>query len=308
MTLPADIEQQIASLKHNYLALWDRHNHNHAKGVELYNTFRRLIYEAIKNPYAFDAYHVAERHPFDYVGFAREFFRPFIDFEKSTLQGIDNLHAIEAALARNENVILFSNHQSEADPQIIDLLLEKNHSPLLGNIIFVAGHRVTTDPVTVPFSRGFSLLSIFSKKYIHEPPELKYEKLAHNRKTLATMQKLLADGGKCIYIAPAGGRDRKNAAGIVTITPPDPDSVELIYLLASKSPTPTHFYTLALNTYYILPPPDTTHTAIGELRTPEFHPAHIHFGPELQLPSSRTPQAKQSRSALILAALLESYS
>ena len=73
--------------------------------------------------------------------------------EQSKLEGREHIAQIEEYLAKGDNVILLSNHQTEADPQVISILLEsigKGH--LAEKIIFVAGHKVTSDPVAIPFS------------------------------------------------------------------------------------------------------------------------------------------------------------
>ena len=67
-----------------------------------------------------------------------------------------------------------------------------------GDTIFVAGDRVQTDAIAVPFSMGRDLLCIYSKKHIENPPELKGEKSKHNRLVMKTMAKLFKEGGKCI--------------------------------------------------------------------------------------------------------------
>lgn len=73
--------------------------------------------------------------------------------EKSSLQGIDQAKNIEALINRGENVIILSNHQTEADPQVISILLESvGLGSLAERIIYVAGHKVTSDPVAIPFS------------------------------------------------------------------------------------------------------------------------------------------------------------
>ena len=54
--------------------------------------------------------------------------------------------------------------------------------------IFVAGDRVQTDAIAVPFSMGRDLLCIYSKKHIENPPELKGEKSKHNRNVMKQMQ------------------------------------------------------------------------------------------------------------------------
>ena len=51
---------------------------------------------------------------------------------------------------------------------------------LAEKVVFVAGHRVTTDPLAIPFSMGCNLLCIYSKKYIESPPELKAAKQQQN--------------------------------------------------------------------------------------------------------------------------------
>jgi glycerol-3-phosphate O-acyltransferase len=94
-------------------------------------------------------------------------------------------------------------------------------------MVFVAGHRVTTDPLAVPFSRGRNLLSIYSKKYVDADPEKKQERLLHNQRTIKRMGQLLSEGGYCIYVAPSGGRDRKDQkTGKVEAAAFDPQSIE----------------------------------------------------------------------------------
>ena len=52
-------------------------------------------------------------------------------------------------------MIILSNHQTECDPQVLSILLEREDQSLgklAESIIFVAGHKVTNDPVAIPFS------------------------------------------------------------------------------------------------------------------------------------------------------------
>jgi len=49
------------------------------------------------------------------------------------------------------------------------------------------------------------------------------------------MSELLSEGGKTIYVAPSGGRDRRNNQGIVEVAPFDPQSIEMLLLDGSKS-------------------------------------------------------------------------
>lgn len=48
--------------------------------------------------------------------------------------------------------------QTEADPQVISLLMEREgYGDVAEKLINVAGHRVTTDPLAIPFSMGRNL-------------------------------------------------------------------------------------------------------------------------------------------------------
>jgi glycerol-3-phosphate O-acyltransferase len=252
----------------------------------------------LKNPYPFAPYHEAVREPIDYYKLGLDFIRELIDFQNSKVLGVENIRSIQSLLAAKENVVLFANHQTEIDPQIISLLLEKIAPELAQEMIFVAGHRVTTDPLAVPFSLGRNLLCIYSKRHIEQPPEKKAEKLQHNVAAMKKLGELLNEGGKCIYIAPSGGRDRVSKEGILEVAPFDPQSIELFYLLAKKASRPTHFHTLALYTYALLPPPDHIFVEIGEKRFTTFSPAHLFFGPELDmahLGNAHLLQDKQER-------------
>ena len=207
--------------------------------------------------------------------------RPLIDLDHSNIHGQDQVDQIENYLSKGENVILFANHQTEPDPQVISILLEEKHPNLAEEMIFVAGHRVVTDPLAVPLSKGRNLLCIYSKKHIEHPKELEAEKFLHNQRTMKKMSELLSKGGKCIYVAPSGGRDRPDTQGKVEVAKFDPSSIDLFLLIAQKAKTPTHFFTLALATYALLPPPNVVEKEIGERRHANSAPVHLHFGDEI---------------------------
>ncbi|MCC6128108.1 MAG: 1-acyl-sn-glycerol-3-phosphate acyltransferase [Chlamydiae bacterium] len=245
--------------------------------------FLELVREQFVHPYLFEPYHRKIRHPIDYYRFSLNFIKPLIDFSRSSVRGLDILDKIEAERAKGENVIFLANHQTETDPQAIAILLEKTHPKLAESIIYVAGERVVTDPIAIPFSMGCDLLCVYSKKYIDYPPEQKMEKQLHNKNTMELMSRLLQEGGKAIYVAPSGGRDRKNKRGIVEVAPFDPQSIEMFYLMAKKSKTPTHFYPLALSTYDLLPPPDIVQRELGEERSAKYCPIHLSFAPEFSM-------------------------
>jgi len=266
----------------------------------LYHQYLDGIAAQITHPADFDNYHTRITEPIDYTHFGTEFIRPFIDREGSTVLGRENLTKIREQLARGDNVFFLANHQSEVDPQVIKLLLEPTHDEIGQEMIFVAGHRVTSDPTAVPFSLGCNLLCIYSKKHIDHPPEKRHDKQHHNAKTMKRMRELLEDGGHCVYIAPSGGRDRPDDQGILTPDPFDPPSLEMTILQVRQVHRPTHFYPLALLTYPILPPPNEVRKELGEKREVAFAPVHLAIGDEIDIDffdGHEHPNKKERRAA-----------
>jgi glycerol-3-phosphate O-acyltransferase len=251
--------------------------------IPLFCTFLTLVKEQLSNPFAFQPYHEQIRAPFDYYSFGIDFLRPLVDPETSSVEGLSHLEKISSFLKRGDNVILFANHQSEADPLAISLLLEKAHPEIVAKMVFVAGARVIADPLAIPFSMGINLLCIYSKRYIDHPPEQKLKKQLHNKRTMELMCELLAEGSKCIYVAPSGGRDRANAQGIVEVAPFDSQSIEMFHLMVQKAKHPTHFFPLALATYDLLPPPETVQHELGEARVAKRGAIHLAFGEEIDM-------------------------
>lgn len=250
---------------------------------KLFLVFLDLIKTQLTSPFSFAPYHERVRKPFDYYQFGNDFVRPLIDFAKSTVTGLHYADEVVARLKNGENVIFLANHQIEADPQAISLLLEKTHPLLSEEMISVAGERVVTDPLAVPFSIGRNLLCIYSKRYIDLPPEDKTKKQLHNQRTMQLMSELLSQGGKSIWVAPSGGRDRKNALNLIEVAPFDPQSIEIFYLMAQKATKPTHFYPLTLATYDLLPPPADIQIELGENRTAHMASIHLAFGPKIDM-------------------------
>lgn len=273
--------------------------------------FAEKILKYLKSPPTFEPYHQAIRSPFDYYQLGIDLFSPMIDLSHSTLSGIENIKKIKSQLENKENVILLANHQIEADPQALAALLQGTFPTLAEKLIFVAGERVTTDALAVPLSLGINLFCIYSKKYFEAHSNRKVEMIEHNKKTLGIITKELKEGGKFIFIAPSGGRDRPNSQGIVEIAPFDPQSVELFYLLGKKAGH-THFYPLALSTHDILPPPAALQIDLGETRYTEEAPVHVAFGPEIDMdgiPSSEDKlQRKTERTAFIEGQVRKLYS
>lgn len=254
----------------------------------------------LKEPWFFAHYHQAVREPQDWYQFGLKFTGAVIDEEQSTLGDRKVIDQIQSQLDAKENIILLGNHQSEMDPQILSFLLQPDYPHIAEEVIFVAGHRVTTDPAAVPFSAGRNLLCIHSKRHIDNPPEEREAKQRHNQRTMTTMRELLCEGGACIYVAPSGGRDRFDADGALQVAPFDPQAIEMFYLMARKAKRPTHFYPLTLASYAVLPPPREVSTTLGEPRNMSFTPVHAHFSAELDMetfPGDDLENKKERRQA-----------
>lgn len=277
------------------------------------STFLDLVIAQLEHPYVFAPYHEHIITPFDYYHFGLDLLRPLVIFDKSKVDGIEHIDAMEKAMAKGENVILLANHQTEPDPQAISLLLEKTHPKFAENMIFVAGRRVISDPLAVPLSMGRNLLCIYSKRHMESDPEQKQENLTHNQRTMKMMSNLLKEGGKCIYVAPSGGRDRRDANGNIAIAPFDPQSVEMFWLMAQHAGKKSHFHTLTLATYDLLPPPSSIEKELGERRQAHSTPIHLAFGKEVDMenfPGSDSPgktQRRQNRADYLWKLVADKY-
>ena len=285
---------QTGSIPPKYAAILKQFYDGYAKTIathqlpichlqDLFTTYLHLIKEQCTEPFIFEPYHIQIRSPFDYYAFGIEMLKPLVDRQRSQVHGLAHLQTITTALEKGENVIFFANHQTEADPQAISILLEDSYPLFAQKLIFVAGERVITDPLAAPFSMGCNLLCIYSKRYIDFPPEQKMKKQLHNKRTMELMSQLLSEGGKAIYVAPSGGRDRPNAEGLVTVAAFDPQSIEMFYLMANRAGHPTHFYPLVLKTHELLPPPENIQMELGEIRVAKSAGIHLAFGPKLDM-------------------------
>lgn len=218
-----------------------------------------------------------------------------MNVDDSQVLGKEN--AIEAMkyVQQGHNVVFFSNHQSEGDPYAIDFLLKwvaGCDKQFCEEIIFMAGDRVRNDPVVSPFSAGRNLLTVYSKKHLNDEPHLRDQKLRHNRQTIAETHKLFRKGGKVIWFAPSGGRDRRSdSTKSVEISPMDQSAIDMMRITAKKSTTITHFYPMSLWTYDMLPPPSGVGgKEVGEPRRVSYTPMDMCVGEELHW---HGPGAKQ---------------
>ena len=176
---------------------------------------------------------------FDILFFYRgnDFLRPLVKFEETKLFNVEYAHQISEYIKKGENVVMLSNHQTEVDPQVMSILLEQeNLSELAEKIIFIAGHKVTNDPVAIPFSMGRNLICIHSKKHIKNPPENAQQKQSQNLQSMQEMTRLMSEGGKCFWVAPSGGRDRPDPiTNEFVVSPYDLKALDMFKLVAMQS-------------------------------------------------------------------------
>lgn len=251
-----------------------------------------LQYGMGENRYKFDVSHTALRgdpdkedgNEIDFYAFGCDFFRPAMDLERTQILGTDNLEQIMEQVARGDNVVLFANHQSEADPQVVSVCLEKAGYPAAAeDMVYVAGHKVTTDPLAIPFSMGRNLICIHSKKHIDADPTTKPAKQKQNLRSMNALLNAFKRGGTLLWVAPSGGRDRRNVeTGHVPIAPFDSKTIDIFRLMGNKSKVKTHYYTLAMVSYDLCPPPDFVEAGVGEQRNVRFVPVGIAVGDELE--------------------------
>lgn len=266
----------------------------------MFHTLLELARRAVCSPIDFRPYHERMRQPFDYYKFGFDFASILLNPEESTVLGRENIADAVNYARQGHNIIFLSNHQSEGDPYAIDSMLDwvaGCDRSFCEEIIFMAGDRVTNDPVVSPFSAGRNLLTVYSKKHINDIPELREDKLRHNRRTIATTAKLFKVGGKVVWFAPSGGRDRRcQETSRVEVSRFDEGAVDMMRFTALKSGVPCHFYPMSLWTYDMLPPPTSVGGAhLGEKRVVNHIPMHMFVGKEIDWDVAPKAEDKLSR-------------
>lgn len=247
--------------------------------------------------YRFDVTHLALRgqqmgyQHVDYYAYGCNFFRHCMDFNMADpinthVLGFANLQNALEQLKNGENVIFLANHQSEADPQVVSLCFElcgQEYADAAAEMVYVAGHKVTTDPLAIPFSMGRNLLCIHSKKHIDSDPDTKSLKQKQNLKAMNALLSTLKDEkGRLVWVAPSGGRDRRDVAtNTVPLAPFDSKTLDMFRLMGNKSRRPVHYYTMAMVSYDLCPPPDTIEAGTGEQRNVRYVPVGIKIGKEV---------------------------
>lgn len=266
----------------NFVEDYAKSNMEAGVGPEVFQPMIEVLLKSIRtaltNPYPFQPYHKSVREPIDYYQWGNDFFRPLVIKEQSKLFGKENAKKMEALLKEGHNVVLLSNHQTEVDPQVISILLEQEGlHELAEKMIFLAGHKVTNDPIAIPFSMGRNLLCIHSKKHIRNPPEDFERKQAQNMEATKAMGQLASQGGNIFWVAPSGGRDRPDETGEFVVANFDAKSLDMFKLMAIQSRKPMHFFPMAMYTHKLIPPPKSVSSDLGEERSAKRGAISIEF-------------------------------
>ncbi|XP_022159428.1 glycerol-3-phosphate acyltransferase, chloroplastic [Momordica charantia] len=314
--LPSNVAAGMEELYQNYRNAVIESGNPKADEIVLSNMAVALdrIFLDVEDPYVFSPHHKAVREPFDYYMFGQNYVRPLIDFGNSFVGNLSLFNDIDEKLQQGHNVVLISNHQTEADPAIISLLLEKTNPYIAENMIYVAGDRVISDPLCKPFSIGRNLICVYSKKHMFDVPELAEMKRKANTRSLKEMALLLRGGSQLIWIAPSGGRDRPDPlTGEWYPAPFDASSVDNMRRLIQHSGVPGHLFPLALLCYDIMPPPSQVEVEIGEKRVISFSGAGLSVAPEISFAeiaaAHETPdEAREAYSKALFDSVAMQYS
>jgi glycerol-3-phosphate O-acyltransferase len=146
---------------------------------------------------------------------------------------------------------------------------------------------------------GRNLVCIHSKKHIDADGETKPLKQKQNLLAMGGMLKSLKEGGCAIWVAPSGGRDRRDVeTGEVPIADFDSKTLDMFRLMGNKSKVPTHYYPLAMVSYDLCPPPDHISAGVGEERNVRFVPVGIACGKELESVGGLEKRAEFCKNAM----------
>lgn len=313
--VPADVAHNFENLFYNYKNAVLRNGDPNAHQIILSNMtdlFDRVLLD-VENQFTFQPYHKAIREPFDYYTFGQNYIRPLVDFRNSYVGNISVFSDMEKKLQQGHNVVLMSNHQTEADPAVIALSLERSNPWISENIVYVAGDRVLTDPLCKPFSMGRNLLCVYSKKHMNDFPELIDMKRRANTRSLKEMALLLRGGSHIIWIAPSGGRDRPDPlTGEWHPAPFDASAVDNMRRLLEHSGVPGHIYPLSLLCYEIMPPPQQIEKEIGEQRVVSFHGVGLSVAEEVKYgdvtaQTQNADEAKEKFSETLYNSVVDQY-
>jgi len=264
-SVAAPIKNNFLEFADCYVQLCIDQGRDKIEALEVMQELFDAVKQQVTDPYLFSSLHIPTTEDECFFDLGLKVAQPLVLNEPSIINS-HILNHVQELLLRGENVIFAANHQTELEPQILSIACDSLAKDLFKNTFFVAGERVTTDPMAAPLSRGRKLFCIYAKRYVADNKDVEVDRRMHNLKTIKQMKELLNRGGTCIYVALGGGRDRPDAERNVQLTPFDPSSVGLFTLLAQTSKQPTHIFPLVISSFNVLPPPVAVQKELGERR------------------------------------------
>eukprot|EP01024_Parvocaulis_polyphysoides_P019582 TRINITY_DN18914_c1_g1_i2.p1 TRINITY_DN18914_c1_g1~~TRINITY_DN18914_c1_g1_i2.p1 ORF type:complete len:352 (+),score=56.21 TRINITY_DN18914_c1_g1_i2:56-1057(+) len=262
-------EVQLGKIPEQLVPLWADFYSNYKKAVlgsgasgadeklvaQIQSSIADRVIDQFVEPYIFPSFHQRLLTPYDYYQFGQNYVGTLVDFQNSVLGNQQQWDIIMQQIEQGDNVVLFTNHQTEADPGVFAHMLAASHPRLATDVCYVAGDRVVEDPLCKPFSMGRNLYCVHSKRHLDDVPELKDEKIQTNRRTLRLISENLQKGGNLLWIAPAGGRDRPDENDHYSPAVFDPTAVELMRRLSEAAAPQQHLYSMAMWCWPVMPPP-----------------------------------------------------
>jgi glycerol-3-phosphate O-acyltransferase len=223
----------------------------------------------------------------DFHSFGNNFLRPVMDFtsvDVNVFDSVSKLQQIQTQLDRGENVIIFSNHQCEADPHVVNACFElAGFANIAKQMIFAMGHMgkdAGADSMEKILLMGLNLIFIDPEIHSGSMRHLQIKKVEAKSALLSALRE---DYGVIIWAASGGDRDsRIPETNMVPIAPFDVKTIEMFRLMGSRNATKlTHFYTMAMVSYPLCPLPYYVTTGLGQTRNVRFSPVGIAIGNEL---------------------------
>ena len=283
----------------HYFGALERGKSSLEEGTIVLEELMEQVANLENHPPLFSHVYQKESSPFNYHQLGLRFFAQLVNWSSSHFCGHDFVQEISELLKRGEQIILLSNHQTEADPQLFFLAMQRAFgSPSFSEkIYFVGGDRILTDPMALPFSLGCNLFTVYSKKYIaNQSLQEREKKQLHNVQTMQVIRDLLCkQEGICLCLFPSGGRDRRSSKGTLLPASLDSESLALFSLLAKRVERNVHFYPMALFTHFLLPPPEKRNREIGEQRIISYSPIGVGVGSSLNSLFSEIENMKEKR-------------
>merc|ERR1711907_43905 len=132
--MPDGMVPIVQEFMRTYLDVVAKQKRDPMEKVPVLKEYLGLVEDQLDEPFVFAPYHEAWTEengaPIDHLKMDTAFMEPMLDPNDSVLLGSERVKDIEALLAKGDNVVLLSNHQTEADPSCWSFALHENHERL----------------------------------------------------------------------------------------------------------------------------------------------------------------------------------